>query len=180
VLFERDFVARAVHMGSTLKTLVQPSSAADALDELFPFNINAQLLESYRTLVNADFFERLKVQGDQLMAAGDYEKALPFYRELLQRDVFAVVPNIPIAARAAGIYLSRGDKESAHRLVAELGLDDAAVMADVSKVPGFEKIGVEQREVARTAAPEGKKCPNCGELVPRVAVRCFRCGAAIR
>ncbi len=182
-LFDRDFVTRFVHMGSPLKSLIPPSNAEDALDELFPFNVNAQLAESYRITLNQDFFERLRNQGDKLMEAKEYEKAAPFFRDELARDAFGLLPRTQMAARLASIYLLRGDTEGAHRAVAELGLEAPAVMKEVSKLPWGAGLSASPPSTAAGAAKpaaEGKRCGSCGELVPRVAVRCYRCGAPIR
>ncbi len=196
-LYARDFVARYAHMGSPLKTLTPPSSAEDALDELFPFNINAQLAEGYRLALNQDFFERLVAQGDKLAVEGDFERAAPFYRDTLARDAFGLVPRLEVAARLSSVYLHRGDREGAGRAVRELGVEPNAVAREVAKLPWGKDLGA-VAAVAGSHAPaaaqeqgqgqgpgvravsEGKKCSNCGELVPRVAVRCYRCGEPIR
>jgi outer membrane protein assembly factor BamB len=179
-LFERDFVGRSVHMGSQLKSLLPPSNAADALDELFPFNLNGQLLELYRLSVNEDFLRRLLAKGDQLLAAKEYEKALPYFREVLAKDPFGTCNRVQVAARVTGIYLARGGREAADRTIAELGLDAHAVLSEVAKLPGLAGIETPVVAPARASNGEGKRCPNCGELVPKVAVRCFRCGSPIR
>lgn len=179
-LFDRDFVGRSIHMGSALKSLMPLSSATDALDELFPFNINAQLLENYRILVNEDFLRRQLAQGDQLLAAKDYERALPFFKDVLAKDPFGLAGRSQVGARVVGIYLARGDREAAERTAAEFGLDMNQSRAEAQKLPGLS--GLEKPAAAKPKAgpPDGKRCPSCGELVPKVAVRCFRCGSPIR
>ena len=178
-LFDRDFVQRSVHMGSALKTLLPPSNAADALDELFPFNVNGQVLEVYRATLNQDVLVRMRAQGDKLVEEKEYEKALPFYRDILARDAFALLPRAQVAAKAAAVYLARGDEDGARALAREYGLDEKAVVGEARKAPGGQ--GAPSAGVAGAkGAPEGKRCGNCGELVPRVAVRCFKCGSPIR
>jgi hypothetical protein len=193
-LYARDFVARYAHMGSPLKTLTPPSSAEDALDELFPFNLNAQLAEAYRLALNQDFFNRLVAQGDRLAEEGDLEKAAPFYRDAVARDAFGLVPKVQVAARLASVYLKRGDRDGAARVVRELGVEAETVSREVVKLPWGKDLaaaavaGPAALVPSPAAAPavgvrpvsEGKKCSNCGELVPRVAVRCYKCGEPIR
>jgi hypothetical protein len=179
-LFDRDFVQRSVHMGSSLKSLVPPSNAADALDELFPFNVNAQLQEAYRMALNQDFFKRLAGEGDRLFALKEFERAAPFYRDVLARDAFGLVPRREVGAKLVSVYLERGDREGASRVIAEWGLEGARGM--LGAVEAASPAAARHPEPAEPAQapPEGKRCLNCGELVPRVAVRCFRCGSPIR
>ena len=178
-LFDRDFVQRSVHMGSALKALLPPSNAADALDELFPFNVNGQLLEAYRATLNHDVLTRMRAQGDKFFEAKEYEKALPFYRDILARDAFALLPRAQVAGKAAAVYLARGDESGARAFAREFALDEQAVVEEARKAPGAP--APPAPGVAGPApSPEGKRCGNCGELVPRVAVRCFKCGSPIR
>jgi hypothetical protein len=179
-LFARDFVARFYHMGSTLPTLVPPSNAADALDLTYPFNLMAQLLHQYRLLADADFIESIMHKGDELLAAHDFERALPFYREVHEHDPFGIVPRVDIAARVAGIFLASGKRDEARREVKAMGVSERDVYGRIPSVKGLEGVQVEGEAGAESARAEGKQCPACGELVPRVAVRCFRCGSPIR
>lgn len=183
-LFSRDFVARFYHMGSTLPSLVPPSNAADALDETYPFNLMAQVLHQYRLFSDPDFIESIKRKGDELLAARDFERALPFYREVQERDPFGIVPREDVAARVAGIYFARGKRDDARREVKQLRVNERDVYARIPSIQGLEEVKVKGEAQAAQAAgggsAEGKRCPACGELVPRVAVRCFRCGSPIR
>lgn len=181
-LFSRDFVARFYHMGSTLPSLVPPSNAADALDETYPFNIMAQVSHQYRLLADADFIDSIKRKGDDLLAARDFERALPFYREVQERDPFGVVPREDVAARIAGIYFARGKRDDARREVKEMQVNERDVYSRIPSIKGLEEVKVKGEAKAAQAqgAGDGKRCPACGELVPRVAVRCFRCGSPIR
>jgi hypothetical protein len=182
-LFARDFVARFYHMGSTLPSLVPPSNAADALDETYPFNLMAQVAHQYRLLADGDFIGSVKRKGDDLLAAKDYERALPFYREVQERDPFGIVPREDVAARVAGIYFARGKKEEARREVASMKVSERDVLSRIPSIKGLEDVQMKGEGAAPPAervAAEGKRCPACGELVPRVAVRCFRCGSPIR
>lgn len=179
VLFDRDFVQRSVHMGSGLKTLLPPSNAADALDELFPFNVNSQLLEAYRASVNQDILVRMRAQADKLFDEKEYEKSLPFYRDILARDAFALLPRAQIATKAAAVYLARGDEAGARLFAREYGLDERAVVGEARKAPE-PAASLASAPGAVRAPAEGKRCGNCGELVPKVAVRCFKCGSPIR
>jgi outer membrane protein assembly factor BamB len=182
-LFARDFVVRSVHMGSTLKSLQPPSNTTDALDEIHPFNLMAQVHAAYRSLADGELIQAVNRRGDEHLKAGDLEKALPFFREAYTQDVFALVPREDLAARIAGIYLVRGKREEAQQAIKAMGLDEAKVYARIHGIPGLEAAEADGPLVAAPAAAapaEGKRCPSCGELVPRVAVRCFRCGRPIK
>lgn len=188
-LYNRDFVTRYTHMGSPLKPLHAPSNAEDALDELFPFNVNAQLAEGYRMALNQDFFERLVKQGDALAGEGDLEKAAPFWRDAMARDAFAFVPRAAVAGRLASVYLKRGDREGAARIAREAGLEPEPVLREVAKLPWGKDLATAAAPAPAAAtvttlgprpSSDGKKCGNCGEMVPRVAVRCYKCGEPLR
>jgi hypothetical protein len=140
--------------------------------QLFPFNVQARVHMLYKVYLNRDHFVSIKNMADQLLLDEKYEAAGPMYEELLELDKFSYISSKEVRLRLSGALLGlnrRSDAEAALEPIS-LRLEDA--FGQLSTIPGLERV-VERH---RAYGVEGQKCPNCGSEVPKVAVRCYKCG----
>ena len=170
-----ELVPRLYPVMSPLPQVYPPKNVIMGFQQLFPFNVQARVHMLYKVYLNRDYFVSLKNSADQLLLDEKYDAAGPMYEELLELDKFSYISTKEVRLRLAGALLGlnrRSDAEAALEPIS-LKLDDA--FAQLSTIPGLE--GVVDHH--KSFGLEGQKCPNCGIEVPKVAVRCYRCGTKL-
>jgi hypothetical protein len=170
-----EFVPKYYPVLSPLPQVQPPKNVVMGFQQLFPFNVMARVYDLYSVYLNRDYFVNLKDQADQLLIDEEYDHAGPLYEELLALDKFAYVSTKEVRIRLAGALLGldrRADAEAALESI-QLTLEDA--FGQLETIPGLEAV-VDRH---RSFGLEGQNCPNCGTEVPKVAVRCYKCGTKL-
>jgi tetratricopeptide (TPR) repeat protein len=174
-VFWSEFVPKFYPVLSPLPQVQPPKNVVMGFQQLYPFNVMAQVHNLYSVYLNRDYFVNLKNQADQLLIDENYEEAGPIYEELLELDKFAYVSTREVRIRLAGALLGvdrRADAEAALEPI-PLTLEDG--FTQLETIPGLEAV-VDRH---RSFGLEGQNCPNCGTEVPKVAVRCYKCGTKL-
>ncbi len=174
-VFWSEFVPKFYPVLSPLPQVQPPKNVVMGFQQLFPFNVMARVHSLYSVYLNRDYFVNLKDQADQQLIDERFDKAGPMYEDLLALDKFAYVSTKEVRIRLAGALLGldrRADAEAALEPI-QLTLEDA--FAQLETIPGLEAV-VDRH---RSFGLEGQNCPHCGTEVPKVAVRCYKCGTKL-
>ncbi|NOQ53486.1 MAG: hypothetical protein GQ558_02640, partial [Thermoplasmata archaeon] len=104
-----------------------------------------------------------------------YDDAGPLYEELLELDKFAYVSTKEVRIRLAGALLGLDRRVDAEAVLETMSLTLEDALGQLETIPGLESV-VDRH---RSFGLEGQKCPNCSTEVPKVAVRCYKCGTKL-
>jgi hypothetical protein len=160
---------------SPLPQVLPPKHVVMGFQQLFPFNVMGRIHELYSIYLNRDYFVNMKNQADQLLIDEKYDEAGPIYEEMLELDKFAYISTKEVRIRLAGALLGldrRADAEAALEPI-QLTLEEG--FSHLETIPGLEAV-VDRH---RSFGLEGQTCPNCNTEVPKVAVRCYKCGTKL-
>jgi outer membrane protein assembly factor BamB len=165
----------------TMPRSIWEGDAHEALSSMQPFNYPAcvhQLLERFS---NRDYLSSIANRADSDAAAGRDDRAAALYEQALGLDTFGLLDSKKLHMRISGIYISqRKDAEAAPHLEAARANRDAA-LAEYRYIRGMAPSS--RKPAPKTlagATPAKNACPGCGSTVPARAIRCFKCGAALR
>jgi hypothetical protein len=170
-----EFVPKFYPVLSPLPQVLPPKHAVMGFQQLFPFNVMARIHDLYKVYLNRDHFVNLKNTADQLLIDEQYEEAGPLYEELLELDKFAYVSSKEVRIRLAGALLGLDRRADAEAALEPIPLTLEEGFTHLETIPGLEAV-VDRH---RSFGVEGQNCPNCGTEVPKVAVRCYRCGTKL-
>ena len=153
----------------------------EALAVMQPFNYPSVICQLLERFSNKDYLNSIAERADNELAAGRDERATVLYEQVLGMDTFGLLDTKKLHIRTAGIFLTlRKDSEA----VAHLEAAGASREAALSEYRVFRGLGpVARRPPPKTlvaAAPAKNVCPGCGSAVPARAIRCFKCGAALK
>jgi outer membrane protein assembly factor BamB/tetratricopeptide (TPR) repeat protein len=174
-VFWSEFVPKYYPVMSPLPQVMPPKHVVMGFQQLFPFNVMGRIHEIYSIYLNRDYFVNMKNQADQLLIDEKYDEAGPLYEEMLELDKFAYISTKEVRIRLAGALLGldrRADAEAALEPI-QLTLEEG--FSQLETIPGLETV-VDRH---RSFGLEGQNCPNCGTEVPKVAVRCYKCGTKL-
>jgi outer membrane protein assembly factor BamB/tetratricopeptide (TPR) repeat protein len=174
-VFWSEFVPKFYPVMSPLPQVQPPKHVVMGFQQLFPFNVMGRIHELYSIYLNRDYFVNMKNQADQLLIDEKYDEAGPLYEEMLELDKFAYISTKEVRVRLAGALLGldrRADAEAALEPI-QLTLEEG--FTHLETIPGLETV-VDRH---RSFGLEGQNCPNCGTEVPKVAVRCYKCGTKL-
>jgi outer membrane protein assembly factor BamB len=153
----------------------------EALAAMQPFNYPAVLCQLLERFSNKDYLASIVARADAEMAAGRDERAAAVYEQALGMDTFGQLDSKKLHLRTSGIYLTmRKEAEAAPHLDAA-GASKEAALTDYRAARGLGPAA--RRPPPRTlvaSAPSKNACPGCGSAVPSKAIRCYRCGAALK
>jgi WD40 repeat protein len=158
-----------------LPQVLPPKNVIMGFQQLFPFNVQARVHMLYKVYLNRDHFVTLKNMADQLLLDMKFEAAGPLYEELLELDKFAYISSKEVRLRLAGALLGLNRRTDAEACLEPIALKLEDAFAQLSTIPGLERVV----DMHRSFGVESQKCPNCGIEVPRVAVRCYKCGTKL-
>ena len=153
----------------------------DALASMQPFNYPAVICQLLERFSNKDGLNSMAGRADAELAAGRDERAAALYEQALTMDSFGQLDSRKLHLKIAGIYLTlRKETEAApHLEVAGAGKDTA--LGEYRSIRGLGPVA--RKPAPKTlvaAAPTKNACPQCGSAVPSRAIRCFKCGAALK
>jgi tetratricopeptide (TPR) repeat protein len=174
-VFWSEFVPKYYPVMSPLPQVLPPKHVVMGFQQLFPFNVMGRIHELYAIYLNRDYFVNMKNQADQLLIDEKYDEAGPIYEEMLELDKFAYISTKEVRIRLAGALLGldrRADAEAALEPI-QLTLEEG--FSHLETIPGLEAV-VDRH---RSFGLEGQTCPNCNTEVPKVAVRCYKCGTKL-
>jgi len=170
-----EFVPKYYPVSSPLPQVLPPKHVVHGFQQLFPFNVMGRIHELYKLYINRDHFVNLKNQADQLLIDEKYEDAGPLYEELLELDKFAYVSTKEVRIRLTGSLLGLDRRADAEAVLETMTLTLEEALGQLETIPGLESV-VDRH---RSFGLEGQKCPNCSTEVPKVAVRCYKCGTKL-
>ncbi len=174
-VFWSEFVPKYYPVMSPLPQVQPPKHVVMGFQQLFPFNVMGRIHELYAIYLNRDYFVNMKNTADQLLIDERYDEAGPIYEEMLELDKFAYISTKEVRVRLAGALLGldrRADAEAALEPI-QLTLEEG--FTQLETIPGLETV-VDRH---RSFGLEGQTCPNCNTEVPKVAVRCYKCGTKL-
>jgi hypothetical protein len=153
----------------------------DALASMQPFNYPAVICQLLEKFSNKDYLNTIAGRADSELAAGRDERAAALYEQALGMDTFGQLDSKKLHLRIAGAYLTmRKETEAAPHLEAAGAGKDTA-LAEYRSIRGLGPVA--RKPAPKTlvaAAPTKNVCPGCGSTVPARAIRCFKCGAALK
>ena len=170
-----EFVPKYSPVSSPLAQVMPPKHVVQGFQQMFPFNVMARIHDLYKVYLNRDYFVNMKNQADQLLIDEKYDEAGPLYEELLELDKFAYVSTKEVRIRLAGALLGLDRRADAEAVLESMSLTLEEALGQLETIPGLEKV-VDRH---RSYGVEGQNCPNCGTEVPKVAVRCYKCGTKL-
>ncbi len=170
-----EFVPKFYPVCSPLPQVLPPKHVVQGFQQLFPFNVMARIHDLYKVYLNRDHFVNLKNQADQMLIDESYDEAGPLYEELLELDKFAYVSTKEVRIRLAGALLGLDRRADAEAVLESMNLTLEEALGQLETMPGLESV-VDRH---RSFGLEGQNCPNCGTEVPKVAVRCYKCGTKL-
>ncbi len=174
-VFWSEFVPKYYPVMSPLPQVLPPKHVVMGFQQLFPFNVMGRIHELYSIYLNRDYFVNMKNTADQLLIDEKYDEAGPMYEDMLELDKFAYISTKEVRIRMAGALLGldrRADAEAALEPI-QLSLEEG--FTHLETIPGLETV-VDRH---RSFGLEGQNCPNCSTEVPKVAVRCYKCGTKL-
>jgi outer membrane protein assembly factor BamB/tetratricopeptide (TPR) repeat protein len=174
-VFWSEFVPKFYPVMSPLPQVQPPKHVVMGFQQVFPFNVMARIHEIYSIYLNRDYFVNLKNQSDQLLIDEKYDEAGPLYEEMLAMDKFAYISTKEVRIRLAGALLGMDRRADAEAALEPIPLTLEEGFTQLETIPGLETV-VDRH---RSFGLEGQNCPNCGTEVPKVAVRCYKCGTKL-
>jgi WD40 repeat protein len=174
-VYMSEFVPKYYPVMSPLPQVQPPKNVVMGFQQLFPFNVMARVHDLYKVYLNRDYFVNLKNQADQLLIDEKFDDAGPLYEDLLALDKFAYVSTKEVRIRLAGSLLGLNRRADAEACLEPIPLTLEDAFTQLETIPGLEAV-VDRH---RSFGLEGQNCPNCGTEVPKVAVRCYRCGTKL-
>ena len=167
----------------TLPDVVPPDDVHEALSALQPFNYPAVVYQILDKFSNKDFINSMAARADAEAIAGREDRGVALYEQALGMDTFGLLDAKKIHLRIAGIYLSqRKDGEAGPHLEAARATRDEA-LAEYRNIRGPAapaRKSPPKTLVSGGGPPPKTACPSCGAPVPSKAIRCFKCGAALK
>jgi hypothetical protein len=167
--------------GQSLSQVAWEGDPHEALAGMQPFNYPSVICQLLERFSNKDYLNSLTGRADSELAAGRDERAAALYEQALGMDTFGQLDSRKLHLRTAGVYLNiKRDNEAAAHLEAA-GASREAALAEYRVFRGLGPAA--RRPPPRTlvaAAPAKNVCPGCGTAVPSRAIRCFKCGAALK
>ncbi len=174
-VFWSEFVPKFYPVMSPLPQVLPPKHVVMGFQQLFPFNVMARVHELYNIYLNRDHFVNMKNVADQCLIDEKYNEAAPMYEEMLKMDKFAYISTKEVRIRLAGALLGLDRRTDAEAALEPINLTLEEGFSQLETIPGME--GVVDRH--RSFGLEGQSCPNCNTEVPKVAVRCYKCGTKL-
>lgn len=165
----------------SLPQTVVDADPHEALAAMQPFNYPAIICQLLEKFSNKDYLNSIASRADAELAAGREDRAAALYEQALGMDTFGQLDSRKLHLRISGILLmQRKDAEAAPHLEAAGASKDAA-LAEYRSMRGLAPMARRTAPKAiETAAPTKNACPGCGSAVPARAIRCFKCGTALK
>jgi len=165
----------------TLPEVIPPQDVHEGLAALQPFNYPAVVFQILDKFSNKDHINAIAGRADSEVAAGREDRGAALYEQALSMDTFGLLDDRKIHLKIAGIYLSqRRDGEAAPHLEAAKATRDAA-SAEYRNLRGLSLPAKRPAAKTQTGATAARAaCPGCGAPVPARAIRCFKCGTALK
>jgi hypothetical protein len=146
-----------------------------------PFNYPAVTCQQLEMFSNKDHLNSIAIRADAELAAGRDERAAALYEQALGMDTFGQLDSRRLHLRISGVYLTIRKETEAQPHLEAAGTGKEAALAEYRSIRGLGPVA--RKPAPKTlvsAAPTKNVCPGCGSTVPARAIRCFKCGAALK
>ena len=182
--FGRSRPGKVYYPTQTLPDVLGPDNIHEALNTMAPFNHVIAVHDILDRISDKGYLDSIVRRADIDIGAGREERGMELYQHALAVDTFGLLDVKKIHQRIAGYLLYRKMESEAvpHLEAARAGRE--AALAEYKSLRG--QAAAAQRKPAAAArvasATAGGKnaCPRCGSAVPDKAIRCFKCGKALK